>query len=183
MSHRLFITVLCAGALIIGARAAAADGAAAAPPAPAAVGGVAVLAPAAGSAAVADSASLLPVLGWWSIAEMLSARHLVRVTARPEIQPWFVSPQDATRAVEFRGAVPNPFRSETAIRFTLPSEAHVTLRVYDVAGKQVRSLVDAQLPSGDHSALFSGRDLHAGIYFAVLRVGTMQVSRSIVLAR
>lgn len=94
-----------------------------------------------------------------------------------------VSDDEPTRALAFRGGIPNPFRTDTAIRFTMPVSGHVTLRVYDVAGKLVRTLVDAQLPPGDHNALLRGDGLASGTYFTVLRVGQVQTSRSLTLIR
>jgi hypothetical protein len=90
---------------------------------------------------------------------------------------------EPTRALAFRGGTPNPFRTDTAIRFTMPVSGRVTLRVYDVAGKLVRTLVDAQLPPGDHSALLRGDGLPSGTYFTVLKVGKLQTSRSLTLVR
>ena len=72
--------------------------------------------------------------------------------------------------LEFRGAWPNPFRDETVLRFSLPASAHVQLRVYDVAGHLVASVIDAMMPPGDHSAPFRAAKLPAGLYFAKLRV-------------
>jgi len=94
-----------------------------------------------------------------------------------------VTEDEPTRALAFRGGIPNPFRTDTAIRFTMPVSGRVTLRLYDVAGKLVRTLVDAQLPPGDHNALLRGDGLASGTYFTVLRVGQVQVSRSLTLIR
>ena len=101
----------------------------------------------------------------------------------PEIVSDSEHPADATRAIEFRGAGPNPFRSETAVRFTLPASERVTLRVFNVTGQWVRTLIEAHLPAGGHSALFAGRDLPAGLYFLDLRVGRAQMTRSVILLR
>jgi hypothetical protein len=101
----------------------------------------------------------------------------------PEIVPDTEHPADVSRAIEFRGAGPNPFRSETAVRFTIPASERVTLRVFNVAGQLVRTLIDAHLPPGGHSALFVGRDLPAGLYFLDLRVGSAQMTRSVILIR
>jgi hypothetical protein len=94
-----------------------------------------------------------------------------------------VTDDEPTRVLAFRGGIPNPFRTDTAIRFTMPVSGHVTLRVYDVAGKLVRTLVDAQLPPGDHNALLRGEGLASGTYFTVLRVGQVHTSRSLTLIR
>jgi hypothetical protein len=105
------------------------------------------------------------------------------LATRAEIEPATLDPDEPSRALSFRGAWPNPFRRETAVRFTLPVSGHVQLRVYDIAGKLVSTLVDAPLPPGDHSAMFRADRLPSGMYFTVLRVGGVQVSRSVVLTR
>jgi hypothetical protein len=101
--------------------------------------------------------------------------------AEPEIRSEASLPGDAPRTLEFRGAMPNPFRSVTAIRFNVPRAGHVTLRIYNVAGQVVRTLMDAQLPPGEHSALFRAENLPSGMYFASLRVGGAHMNRSMVL--
>ena len=103
--------------------------------------------------------------------------------AGPEILTDSQHPADQVRAIEFRGAAPSPFRHETAVRFTLPRNEHVTLKVYNVSGQEVRSLIDAALPAGAHSALFVAKDLPAGLYFLSLRVGEMRMTRSVILLR
>ena len=104
-------------------------------------------------------------------------------TAQPEILTDAVHPADQVRAIEFRGAAPSPFRFETAVRFTLPTNAHVSLKVYNVAGQAVRTLIDAPLPAGAHSAMFAARDLPAGLYFLALHVGETRMTRSVILLR
>jgi hypothetical protein len=91
-------------------------------------------------------------------------------------------PEDG-HVLAYRGAIPNPFQRETAIRFTLPSSQAVSLRVYSVTGQLVRTLLDAQLPPGDHSAMFRADNLPSGVYFSVLRAGRVQMSRTLVLVR
>jgi endonuclease I len=82
---------------------------------------------------------------------------------------------------------PNPFRPATTIRFDLPRRASVSLRVFDVAGRLVRSLVDgSSLEPGRHEAAWdghdeSGRAAGAGLYFYRLQAGTLGETRRMVL--
>ena len=67
-------------------------------------------------------------------------------------------------------SVPNPFSASTTVRFTLAAPARATLRIYDVGGRLVRSLVAEELPAGTHERLWDGRDANSrgvtnGIYF------------------
>jgi len=72
--------------------------------------------------------------------------------------------------------VPNPFNPATRIAFGLERPARVSLRIYDVSGRLVRTLVDAQLGEGRHEAFWDGKDASgaaaaSGIYFCRLEAG------------
>lgn len=76
---------------------------------------------------------------------------------------------------EFRlyGNYPNPFNPSTTIRFDLPEMAIVSLRVYDIKGRQVARLVDAELDAGYHSIVWDGTDelgvpVASGVYICRL---------------
>lgn len=66
---------------------------------------------------------------------------------------------------------PNPFNPETQIRFTLDKAGHVELKVYNSAGRLVRTLVDRELRAGLHEPTFDGSNLASGIYFYRLVTG------------
>lgn len=83
---------------------------------------------------------------------------------------------------------PEPFTSQTNIRFTLPRSSSVQLAVYDLRGRRVRTLVDGPLPAGPHTALWNGADdtdrpLPSGAYFCRLFAGGVTVMQSAVLLR
>jgi hypothetical protein len=101
----------------------------------------------------------------------------------PEISPQEGAEPEDGRVLAYRGAFPNPFRAETALRFTMPTSQPVSLRIYSVTGQLVRTLVDATLPAGDHSAMFRAEGLPSGAYFAVLRAGRVQMTRTLMLVR
>ena len=92
------------------------------------------------------------------------------------------------RAVEFLGAVPNPFNPATDLKFSIPRQADVTLRLYDVSGRLVRSLVNETLEAGSHEVRWNGRDdsgraVASGTYFARLSVAGEPSVRPLVLVR
>lgn len=73
-------------------------------------------------------------------------------------------------------AEPNPFNPVTTLRFALPAAGAVRLAVYDVAGRLIRTLVESDLPPGDHEAVWDGRDsagyaMASGSYLARLFAG------------
>ena len=64
---------------------------------------------------------------------------------------------------------PNPFNPETAIRYTLPQKSKVTLEILDLAGRNVRTLIDHIENQGEYTVAFNGSDLSSGIYFYRLK--------------
>ncbi len=63
---------------------------------------------------------------------------------------------------------PNPFNASTVISFNLQDAGFVNLTVFDVQGREVRSLVDERQSSGYHEVVFDGSELSSGMYFAEL---------------
>jgi len=60
---------------------------------------------------------------------------------------------------------PNPFNPTTKIDFDLPSDSKVNLVLYDISGKEVKTLVNETTTAGFHSVLFNASDLSSGVYF------------------
>lgn len=87
-------------------------------------------------------------------------------------------------------AGPNPFNGTTAFVYDLPSMAPAALRIYDIAGRLVRTLVasNSGAKSGRHSAVWAGNDeagrpVASGVYAAVLSSGGRRLVRKVVLAK
>jgi len=59
---------------------------------------------------------------------------------------------------------PNPFNPTTAIGFALPEPSFVTLKLYDVLGREVATLVHKELPAGEHRFMLSAHNLPSGVY-------------------
>ncbi|MFH1501689.1 MAG: S8 family serine peptidase [Candidatus Eisenbacteria bacterium] len=96
-------------------------------------------------------------------------------------------PEDLVAAVSFMR--PNPFTEQTSIAYAVPSDgAHVTMRVYDITGRLVTTLVDADHSGGAYETVWTGRDANganvaSGIYFCRAEIsGTTEV-RKVVLIR
>lgn len=99
----------------------------------------------------------------------------------PELDPSGVSFGAATTAagVRLHQNVPNPFSSTTTMAFDLPSRSHVSLKLFDVAGNEVRILVDETRESGRTTITLSADRLESGYYSA--RLIADGVARTIML--
>ncbi|MDZ7291765.1 MAG: YCF48-related protein, partial [candidate division KSB1 bacterium] len=78
---------------------------------------------------------------------------------------------------------PNPFNPSTVISFELPVSSRVTLKVFDVNGREVATLIDGHLAAGNHSAMFKPRDLAGGIYFYQITAGQFSETHKAVLMK
>ena len=68
---------------------------------------------------------------------------------------------------------PNPFNPVTTIKFSLGDESHVILRVFNVLGQSISTLVDGELPAGEHRVKWNskddfGNDVPGGLYLCHL---------------
>jgi Secretion system C-terminal sorting domain len=78
---------------------------------------------------------------------------------------------------------PNPFNPTTTIRYQLPNNNLVTLKVYDVLGKELRTLVNEVQNIGSYEVTFDGNGLSSGIYFYRLVAGTYSETKKLVLMK
>ena len=99
-------------------------------------------------------------------------------------QPVGVEPVDGVPAgFALQGSYPNPFRGETRVRFSLDQASHVSLKVYDVIGREVATLVDETLAAGGYASPFDGANLPAGTYFYRLSARGRTLSGAMTLAK
>lgn len=78
---------------------------------------------------------------------------------------------------------PNPFNPTTSISFGLPVESAVTLKVFDVQGRLVETLVNGSLTAGHHRVHFDGAKLGSGVYFYRLEANNKQLIGKMMLLR
>jgi len=81
------------------------------------------------------------------------------------------------------GNYPNPFSDETRIRYVLPEVSDVQLTVYDVLGREVKTLIQEYQASGSYAYTFNGRGLANGVYVYVLQAGQHKAEGKMVLVR
>jgi hypothetical protein len=115
----------------------------------------------------------------------------VRMVAGPQPRATAVveSHQDVTPdAFALEPAYPNPFNSQTVLRFALPNRARVDLSVYNAIGQKVVTLIGDERPAGVYTVRWDGRSrdgqqLASGVYLYQLRAGQRVETRKLLLLR
>jgi photosystem II stability/assembly factor-like uncharacterized protein len=78
---------------------------------------------------------------------------------------------------------PNPFNPETNIEYSLPVRSNVLIKVYDVMGREVRTLVNETKPGGNYSVKFDASDLSSGLYFYKIQTDKFYDAKCMLLVK
>lgn len=78
---------------------------------------------------------------------------------------------------------PNPFNPSTVIKFDLPKASNVTLKIYDVIGREVQTLVNKDMAAGTHMVDFNASRLSSGIYFYKIEAGNFVQTKKMILIK
>ncbi|GJQ31995.1 MAG: hypothetical protein HBSAPP04_08340 [Ignavibacteriaceae bacterium] len=78
---------------------------------------------------------------------------------------------------------PNPFNPSTTISFSVPSKSFVTVKVYNVLGKEVATLANGEFESGRHSVDFNASDLASGVYYYTISAGNFSSTKKMILMK
>ena len=147
---------------------------------------------------------------WTSISSGMPPRSVSGITANTSVLTLLVSGSDLVAgtanlgvwrrplseitAVEKRtGTVPevcslrqnypNPFNPSTVISYHLPAVVHVTVKLYDLLGRDVATLVNERQGPGDHSVTLNAVHLTSGVYFCRMQAGTYRGVKKLMLVR
>ncbi|KUO62207.1 hypothetical protein APF79_04340 [bacterium BRH_c32] len=78
---------------------------------------------------------------------------------------------------------PNPFNPTTKIHYNIPREGNVTLKVYNMIGQEVASLVNENKPAGSHQVTFNAKELASGMYIYRIQVGSFMSAKKMLLIK
>ena len=80
---------------------------------------------------------------------------------------------------------PNPFNPQTNISFQIPKTTQVVLKIFDIVGQEIHTLINREMPAGDHEVIWDGRDnngreMASGVYIYMLKAGDFMDSRKMI---
>lgn len=84
---------------------------------------------------------------------------------------------------ELKQNYPNPFNPSTTIQFSMPKNGYVTLKVYDMTGKQTALLVDGYKTAGNHMVNYDASHLASGVYLYSINIDGYSDSKKMILAK
>jgi len=92
-------------------------------------------------------------------------------------------PEPIPREFSLSQNYPNPFNPSTRIEFEVPRSEFVSLKVYDVLGREVVTLVNEEMGPGSYERVFDGSGLASGVYYYRVTSGSFSVTRKLILLR
>ena len=78
---------------------------------------------------------------------------------------------------------PNPFNPSTNINYTVPNESYISLKIYNILGKELETLVDEKKPAGSYQIKFNASDLPSGIYFCKMQADNFVAIKKMILVK
>jgi len=78
---------------------------------------------------------------------------------------------------------PNPFNPTTKINFAIPKQGFVTMKIYDVLGREVRTLVNEVKQAGNYTVDFNAAEFASGVYFYKLTSGDFSDIKRMILVK
>ncbi|MFZ1289659.1 MAG: two-component regulator propeller domain-containing protein [Melioribacteraceae bacterium] len=78
---------------------------------------------------------------------------------------------------------PNPFNPSTTIEYSIPQKSQVTIKIYDLLGREITTLINEEKPVGNYFVKFDGGSLTSGVYFYRLQSNTFSQTRKLILLK
>jgi hypothetical protein len=114
-------------------------------------------------------------LDYWYESYGLSHSHITGVGTHLEM--------NNVKEYRLNQNYPNPFNPTTTITFSVGTYSYTSLRVYDVLGREVATIVSEKLPAGNYSRQWNAANMPSGIYFYRLQAGSFTQTKKLILLK
>jgi CubicO group peptidase (beta-lactamase class C family) len=117
---------------------------------------------------------------WGGVKKIISALFDHAITIPTEIAE---RDENILGIFSLRQNYPNPFNPSTTIEFALPKSSFVTLKIYNLLGEEVATLVSEKLPTGKHQRVWEAKGLASGVYLYRIEAGEFKQTQKLILLR
>lgn len=122
-------------------------------------------------------------IGWSGNADYTMESGFCRILLFETVMAVEDETADEHRVFQFSENRPEPFGSSTTLRFTVPSESHVSIKLYNLAGQHVLTVADRFYEPGQHTVRISGAKLANGVYFCRMTAGEYSRTRKMMVLK
>ena len=106
------------------------------------------------------------------------------LTVKHPVAPTFVqNPFSHPESFVLKQNFPNPFNPTTVIGYQLPVQSIVTLKIFDILGREVKTLINDRQSAGIHSVTFNANNLPSGVYFYRLHAGSYSATKKLIILK
>ena len=128
------------------------------------------------------------ILGEFEVWEMGKAPPAIQLAKRPGIKTVEVAESTSPANFVLSQNYPNPFNPKTDINYQIPDELHVKVKIYNMRGEEVRTLVDGKRYAGTHSVTWDGHDnsgnkVSSGVYIYRLNAGKYTATKKMAMLK
>lgn len=122
------------------------------------------------------------IISFWTVAGGIKVQHTGRV-GKVGVITKVLNHIDIIKNYNLFQNYPNPFNPTTRIEFQLPVKSDVSLKIYDLLGREVTILVNERQETGTYSMSWNASQFSSGIYFAVMRAGSFTATKKLILMK
>jgi enterochelin esterase family protein len=115
--------------------------------------------------------------GSWRAHLDIALKYFFPITS--DVKKEEIVPREFVLAQNF----PNPFNPNTKIRYSIPHQSDVLIKVYDILGREVETLLSEEKPSGIYEITWYAENLPSGVYFYQIKAGDFVETKKMVLMK
>jgi hypothetical protein len=129
-----------------------------------------------------DDGDVWMYAGWANTSNRWATWNAATSFGTPPSAPQKPLADLSSRSIALTGNYPNPFNPSTTIYYTVPADMHIRLKVFNVLGQEVATLLDGTVNAGDHQTMFVADNYPSGFYFYKLEAGSdVRVGRMLLM--
>ena len=119
----------------------------------------------------------------WAVWESNESGYWNLHGSRTDIVLGVIDPENIPSTLTLAQNYPNPFNPTTTLSFVISHSSFVSLKVYDVPGREVATIVNEELPPGEYTRTWDAKGVPSGVYFYRMTAGRFSETKKLVIVR